>query len=176
MAIACDGSGNITLNEIVTDLNKKQYIVNDKGVLWTEKEYLVGDIMSEDGKIWICTLDHLGLPGDVADGSPTQPNQTNWVQSSGGGVPIVTYNYQSDLLGTSTPPTGPHTYVGDGITNVPDQNGAWYFSVALGSTGKFAVVTIDGFELSPAEFDTSLDGYVRINTNVSNNSTVRITI
>ncbi len=78
-------TGTITLKEIVDDLNLKQYIINDKGILWTAKDYLIGDVMTESNNIYICIRDHTGLAGNVTDGSPTQGNQTAWIGVSSGG-------------------------------------------------------------------------------------------
>ncbi len=48
-------------------------------------DYKVGDLTTENNKIWICHQDHIPTAGDSIWGSPTKPNQNGWTLSSGGG-------------------------------------------------------------------------------------------
>ncbi len=51
----------------------------------THPSYKIGDLTTENNKIWICSTDHVPTPGDSVLGSPTQLNQSCWTISSGGG-------------------------------------------------------------------------------------------
>ena len=126
----------------------------------------------------------LGLPS--TDGyvlSSTAAGVRSWIAVGGGtpGVPVKTYDfYSTDLSGTTPPtlPPGPRDtqYGPDGTsTGTPDENGPWYFSIASGSLGKSATVSVDGFTLPGNEY-TILDTYLKLLSDVSENSWVNIKI
>ncbi len=41
-------------------------------------EYKAGDVISEGNRTFTCSRDHTSLPGDLADGSPSQPSALSW--------------------------------------------------------------------------------------------------
>jgi len=108
-----------------------------------------------------------------------------WVAMSGGGGapadPVLTYDfYSTDVSGTVPPtlPAGPHdSQYGPGgtSTGTPDENGPYYFSIASGSLGKSATVSVDGFTLPGNEFSV-IDGYIKLISPVSSNSWVNIEV
>ncbi len=49
------------------------------GTGWADNtDYLVGNIVSDSGDLWIALNDHTSLTGDNALGEPHQPGQSNW--------------------------------------------------------------------------------------------------
>ncbi len=131
-----------------------------------DQDYAVGDIVTLVGSNfqYVCKTAHTST---VA--CDTAPDDANWYQP---GIPAVTYNFTSDLLGTVSPvvPVGPHA------VTPPDENGPYYFSVDLGSVSKSAVVLLEGFELSSADYDLTLDGYIKILSPVADNSWLKILV
>ncbi len=56
--------------------------IEQGGVAWQlGTVYVIGDIVAESEYIYTCVSIHTSLTGDVADGSPTQPSQTNWKEN-----------------------------------------------------------------------------------------------
>ncbi len=173
-------TGDVVLGSPTQPTQTSWDIINQErgGILHDEAsvDYVVGDMVNlildatnPSEYVYICILDHTSAPttpgtchGDIV----------HWTQPA---VPAMDYNFTTDLLGdtgTVPPavPAGPHA------VTPPDENGPYWFSVALGSAGKTAEVFIDGFKLPPAEYDTSVDGYVYILSPVADNSWVQIKI
>ena len=140
--------------------------------------YMEAGIESMEGDLGVPSTDDYVLSSKI-DGT------RSWVVMSGGGgtptVPVLTYDfYSTDLSGTTPPtlPPGPHDsqYGSDGTsTGIPDENGPYYFSIASGSLGKSATVSVDGFTLPGNEYNI-LDNYIQLHSNVSQNSWVNIKI
>ncbi len=156
-------------------------IINQErgGILHDEAgiDYVVGDTVTLPGTEYIyhCILDHTSAP--VTPGT-CHGDIVHWSQA---GLPILEYNFTTNVLGDTVTvppgiPAGPHTYEFDGLTGIPDENGPHWFSVSLGTAGFNAEVFVDGFKLPPIEFDTSVDGYVYIESPVADNSWVQIKI
>ncbi len=57
------------------------------GIAWKDGLiYEIGDIITENEIVYICTRGHTSLVGDNIDGSPTQPLQTSWILSQKAGI------------------------------------------------------------------------------------------
>ncbi len=142
------------------------------------EKYLIGDLVTLDGSsfIYVCKTAHVSTVAcNIA------PDDAWWYQPTVGAIPTLTYNFTSDIGGTISPaapdPLIPgHAHEHDGLTGIPDENGPYYFSVALGSVGKPAEVQLEGFELAPVDYDTTIDGYVKILSPVADNSWLKIII
>ncbi len=140
--------------------------------------YAVGDMVNLDGSgfIYVCkTLHTSTVACNIA------PDDAWWYQPAAGAIPTLTYNFTSDVGGTISPavpdPLIPgHTHEHDGLTGIPDENGPYYFSVAMGSVGKPAEVQLEGFELAPVDYDLTLDGYIKILSPVADNSWLKVII
>jgi len=129
--------------------------------------YVLDDLVYYNGGFQKCINAHSAKVFDQVDwGAPSLGTP---------GDPIVTTDFTSDLLGEATGNpggiVGPHS-----PSPTPDENGPYFFSVIKPSTGKAAEVYVDGFMLRPDEYSTVTDGYVLINSSVSDNSWVQITI
>ncbi len=177
MILECNGSGEITLQDIVNHIN----LYGRGGIAWVVDEIVpVGHVKTENDIAYVCITQHTSATGDVPNGSPTQPSQVNWVPV-GSEIPTKDYNFPSSNTSGATPPAipgGPHdTEFGtDGTTaGTPDELGAWYFSVAKPSIGKTAVVVVNGF-IVPIDEYTIIDGYIQMDSAVSFNSSVQIKI
>ncbi len=82
--LECNGSGEITLRSIVNYMNS----FGTGGILWAAGESIpVGHIKTINGEVFVCTIAHTSITGDVPNGDPTQPNQINWDPISVVGVP-----------------------------------------------------------------------------------------
>ena len=129
--------------------------------------YVLDDLVYYDGGFQKCINAHNTKVFDQADwGAPS---------SGSPGVPVVTTDFTSDLLGESTGvPTsivGPHS-----PSPVPDENGPYFFSIIKPSAGKTAEVYVDGFKLRPDEYNTTTDGYLHIHSPTSDNSWIQVII
>ncbi len=52
------------------------------GISWAGSiDYVVGDIVADAGRIFVCKILHTSAPGDVSLGAPLQPNSTSWRSS-----------------------------------------------------------------------------------------------
>ncbi len=156
------------IGAVVPGMGSKTATTERGGILWDPStSYKTGDIVGNNDGVYLALKDSVNI---VPLGHPTE-----WLQIIAG-APTFVYNYQSDLLGTASggTPAGPHTFAGDGLTDVPDENGPYFFSIAKPSAGKSVSVTIDGFQLGPTEYNTNIDGYVEIEFEVYDNSTVKI--
>ncbi len=51
---------------------------------WTAEypNYIVGDLTTENGILYICNANHIPTEGDSLTGSPSQPSQANWDEQS----------------------------------------------------------------------------------------------
>ncbi len=141
-------------------------ILHDIGI-----DYDIGDMVNLDGSnfIYVCKATHTStVDCNLA------PDDASWYQPA---VPYypVTYYFTSDLLGQNDPalaPTGPH----DATPATPDENGPYYFSIALGVGAKPCEVVLEGFELYPVDYDLTTDGYLKILSPVADNSRLKVVI
>ncbi len=148
------------------------------GRLWdTTNSYKLGDmVITAPGGF----IHHAVINNTAVD--PATDNGTNWTQPAVV-IPVYEYNFLSTVTTGTVPPALPvappaagHTHEHDGLTGIPNELGAYYFSIEAGSTLKTAEVYVDGFKLPSTEYDLSNDGYVYILSPVADNSWVQITI
>ncbi len=144
--LTCDVNGQITLQEIATYIND----FGTAGILWVEDESIpAGYIKTYQGKAYVNSTDHTSLAGDVPNGAPDQPNQTNWTligpqQEHGGMLWVPNTEYR--LGDTST--INDHVFIshtthmsqpGDVSNGSPDQpNQANWIKVSAVETGGVA--------------------------------------
>jgi len=106
------------------------------GTGWADDtDYLVGDVVSDDGDLWIATGDHTSLTGDNALGEPHQPGQSNWeiaTKHEKGGVA-----WETDIV----------YKVGDIVTF--DESG--YFSIVDHTSTQFINDVYNWRRISPIE-------------------------
>ncbi len=176
--LACNGSGEISLGEIVDYIN----LYGTGGILWAATESIpAGHIKTINGVAYMCTTTHTSVVGDLPNGDPTQPNQVNWVPITGTAIPKLNYIFNSSSDAGPIPPAvpaGPHdTEFGpDGTTTgTPDETGPYYYSIASPTTATEAEVYVNGFKVPGDEY-TIIDGYIHLDSAVSLNSQVQITI
>ncbi len=66
------------------------------GISWSVPvNYVLGDVVSDSGSLWICVNPHTSAAGDISDGQPNQPLQTGWVMAHSDATELGGVEYNS---------------------------------------------------------------------------------
>ncbi len=144
--------------------------------------YKAGDTVTYGGgrHVYVCVFDHISAP--LPGTGPCLGDAVNWTQ------PVISaeYTFTTDILGDAVtvpgdlpdpaiPPAGDplHTYEGDGSTNIPNESGPHWFSIAPTPIVS-ADIQLEGVGMNPINYDISVPGYIYMNLPIADNSWIKI--